>query len=163
MNEATPSPADAREHSPLLPARRKLRLVFGVAAILFMMGIWWGSSQLPHTASGKPAWWSQMIDRIPFRDKGAHLTEYTLLGFLLGGIRWRRSKWSAVLVGWTYAAIDEWHQSWVPGRESSAADWLADAAGILLGCLLVILLEVLYDRWQRRHLLRHGGGTLPRR
>jgi len=31
-----------------------------------------------------------------------------------------------------YAASDEVHQSFVPGREMSILDWLADAAGILI-------------------------------
>jgi len=33
----------------------------------------------------------------------------------------------------TYAASDEWHQSFVPGRTSDFRDWLADAAGALAG------------------------------
>ena len=32
-----------------------------------------------------------------------------------------------------YAASDEWHQSFVPGRTADSADWLADAAGALAG------------------------------
>lgn len=31
-----------------------------------------------------------------------------------------------------YAASDEVHQSFVPGREMSLMDWLADAVGILI-------------------------------
>jgi VanZ family protein len=32
-----------------------------------------------------------------------------------------------------YAASDEWHQSFVPGRSADPRDWLADAAGALAG------------------------------
>ena len=32
-----------------------------------------------------------------------------------------------------YAASDEWHQSFVPGRTADVADWFADAAGALAG------------------------------
>ncbi len=31
-----------------------------------------------------------------------------------------------------YGISDEWHQSFVPGRDSSIGDWLADTAGALL-------------------------------
>ena len=43
----------------------------------------------------------------------------------------------AAAAAWTiaaaYAATDEWHQSFVPGRSADVNDWYADAAGALLG------------------------------
>jgi len=41
----------------------------------------------------------------------------------------------------TYAALDEWHQSFVPGRQASAGDFLVDLAGIG-GMLLILILRV---------------------
>lgn len=35
-----------------------------------------------------------------------------------------------------FGAADEWHQSFVPGRETSAFDWLADALGAAFGLAL---------------------------
>lgn len=35
-----------------------------------------------------------------------------------------------------YAALDEWHQNFVPGRSCQWQDWLVDAAGISLAVLL---------------------------
>ena len=32
-----------------------------------------------------------------------------------------------------YAISDEWHQSFVPGRQLSAWDWAADLAGLAAG------------------------------
>jgi len=32
-----------------------------------------------------------------------------------------------------YAATDEWHQSFVPGRSADVHDWYADAIGALIG------------------------------
>lgn len=32
-----------------------------------------------------------------------------------------------------YAATDEWHQSFVPGRSADVNDWYADAIGALIG------------------------------
>ena len=34
-----------------------------------------------------------------------------------------------------YAATDEWHQSFVPGRSADLHDWYADAIGALLGAV----------------------------
>ena len=43
----------------------------------------------------------------------------------------------AAAAAWTissaYAATDEWHQSFVPGRSSDVHDWYADAIGALIG------------------------------
>ena len=51
--------------------------------------------------------------------------------------------WHVVLlaIGCTYGALDEWYQSFVPGRTPEIADWLADVAGVFLGCLIVALVR----------------------
>lgn len=36
-----------------------------------------------------------------------------------------------------YGVSDEWHQSFVPGREVSAADWVADTLGALFAVTVV--------------------------
>ena len=86
--------------------------------------------------------------RVPFKmfphaDKLAHGLEYALLGVLLvfGLAReprtraWRPLLWvlAAFVVIAAFGALDEWHQSAVPGRDMSGWDWLADVAGALLG------------------------------
>lgn len=75
----------------------------------------------------------------PMWDKVAHFGEYGLLG-LLGytalTIRGKRGMWRPALVavaGLAWGALDEWIQAHTPGRESTFTDWLADAAGILIG------------------------------
>ena len=42
--------------------------------------------------------------------------------------------------GAAYGATDEWHQSFVPGRETELGDWVADATGAAVALLL-------YRRW----------------
>ena len=39
----------------------------------------------------------------------------------------------AVVLAMLVAGADEFHQIWLPGREASWVDWLADVAGIALG------------------------------
>lgn len=46
----------------------------------------------------------------------------------------------AGMVGVLYGASDEWHQSFVPQRDSSLSDLGFDAAGVLTALLLVYLL-----------------------
>jgi VanZ family protein len=49
--------------------------------------------------------------------------------------------------GWLYGALDEWHQSFVPGRTSAVEDWVADGVGVTAGYLLALLL---LRRWRGR-------------
>ena len=75
-------------------------------------------------------------------DKVAHFLAYVVLGFLLAGAvrSSRMALWLAVTIGWAYGAADELHQSTVPGRVADLGDWFADAAGILAGLLLFLLI-----------------------
>lgn len=74
--------------------------------------------------------------------KSAHFVEYFLLSLLvLRGLRggatgWRWS-WSvgALLIVAGYAALDEFHQSFVPGRGAAARDMLLDSAGAIVAQL----------------------------
>lgn len=77
-------------------------------------------------------------------DKVSHAAAYAVLGLTLayalhpsGVPRW--ALWTVAL-GWLYGASDEFHQSFVPGRSPDAADWLADAVGVLIGTFA-------YRRW----------------
>jgi VanZ family protein len=75
-----------------------------------------------------PMWFS-------WQDKLYHGGEY----FVLGVLAWRcfrhfiRAAPTALLAGAAFCSLyglsDEWHQAFVPGRTSSAADWLADTLG----------------------------------
>jgi VanZ family protein len=66
--------------------------------------------------------------------KGAHLTEYAVLGFLLVWASRRESV--AFLIGIPYAASDEIHQHFVPGRHGSALDVAIDTVGLAIGVYL---------------------------
>ena len=71
-------------------------------------------------------WWS---------DKVLHALEYAVLSFLLGralGIEGRKGVLIAVVIASLYGHTDEFHQSFVPGREATAGDWLADTVGAAL-------------------------------
>ncbi len=73
-------------------------------------------------------------------DKLVHGGLYLILGLSLAWGRGRTGSDLAwvllLLVGLGYGALDEWHQSFVPGRYASVADWVADGAGVMLGLVL---------------------------
>ena len=80
----------------------------------------------------------------PESDKFSHALEYGVLGLLL--VRATRASLpgqSAFIIlvlgiglGIVVAAGDEYFQSFVPGRESTAFDWAADVTGLVLGQLI---------------------------
>jgi VanZ family protein len=89
--------------------------------------------------------------------KAAHLTEFALLAWLW----WRALRkptrhdarpWSwklaaiALALVISYAAIDEFHQRFVPGRTGSVRDVCIDTAGAVLG---IVVLRLLHRRRKR--------------
>lgn len=73
--------------------------------------------------------------------KAAHMSEYAVLGFLLlGAVGPRRKEWTAVpaafLMAVLYAASDEIHQFFVPGRACMITDVGYDALGAAVGIAL---------------------------
>jgi VanZ family protein len=74
-------------------------------------------------------------------DKIAHTVEYYFLGCLLyrwvtSTDRYRRRRYAllmTIVIGTCYALSDEWHQSFVPGRDASLWDALFDAVGVGMG------------------------------
>ena len=91
--------------------------------------------------------------------KGAHFTVYAVLAVLF-----RRalppSRWIWAL-SWIftvlYAASDEWHQSFVPGRHPQLTDVLIDACGAATGLWIFWRIE----RRAQAVALRAGEPTLP--
>ena len=62
-------------------------------------------------------------------DKVIHGARYVVLGLALSWAGYRGGSAIPVsvliLVGIGYGALDEWHQSFVPGRDASVGDWVA--------------------------------------
>lgn len=112
-------------------------LVLGYAAVIFWLS---HQPQLPTTPGG---------------DKTAHVVAYAGLGFLLAlalapGRTVVVRTLSAWAIGSLYGISDEWHQSFVPGRDASAADMLADMIGSGVGALSFVV-------WMRFAIWLYGG------
>jgi VanZ family protein len=91
------------------------------AAVIFTL------SSIPSLSTGLGTW--DTILR-----KGAHLTEYAILGGLLYRALGREPL--ALAVGIAYAATDELHQYFVRGRHASPVDVAIDAVGVAAGMLV---------------------------
>jgi VanZ family protein len=86
--------------------------------------------------------------------KLAHVTEFGVFSVtVFRGIRGGRPGWRLDWAAWTFlialafAAVDEWHQSFVPVRQASARDVAIDALGAVLAQVLVWA----YAHWRRLH------------
>jgi VanZ family protein len=95
--------------------------VFAWAAVIFAF------SSIPSLSSGLGVWDTVLR-------KGAHLTEYAILGALLYRALGREAL--ALAIGIAYAATDELHQHFVRGRHASPIDVGIDAVGVALGMLV---------------------------
>ena len=94
--------------------------------------------------------------------KCAHASEYAVLGMLLAPLflTWGTDKnqnpaqgkriLAAAGTGILYAASDEFHQLFVPGRSGQITDVLIDSGGLLAGIFLVVLIKSFYIKQSRR-------------
>ncbi|MEM4292549.1 MAG: VanZ family protein [Thermoplasmata archaeon] len=71
--------------------------------------------------------------------------------FVIGGSARHFAVNLAWCLGTVYAATDEYHQSFVPGRSADWKDVVADASGVFLGILIAIPL-VFAIIWLRKRL-----------
>ena len=106
---------------------RKLTLWIPVAAwcaVIFIL------SCIPNLSSG-------LAYDFPLRKLG-HMLEYGVLFALTrralagSGARPSPASWGAAAYSLLYAAGDEWHQSFVPGRHGAVGDVAIDMAGAVL-------------------------------
>ncbi len=114
-------------------------LVIAYAAFIFFM------SSLPHPLP-------ESVQKY-FSDWILHGVEYGVFGFLL--VRALQSSFekqsrsflliTALILGIFYGISDEWHQSFIPSRDSSVRDVAVDGLGVFLGAWV----------WIKRN--RHAG------
>ena len=78
-------------------------------------------------------------------DEILHIGIYSVLGAALWWAREYRHPGSRpvwfFVTGWVYGVSDEWHQSFVVGREAALGDVVADGIGVLLGFGAMVLLN----------------------
>ena len=148
-----------------VPAALLLFLIFGFSSqdgaesgslslkiSLFLVEL--ASPFLPATMSEEA-----LLDRAEFIHifvrKAAHMTEYFLLAVslqlpLTAWLRHRLSPRVRIVVGFAstvfFAALDEFHQTFVPGRSGNFTDVCIDSAGALIASLCLLIFFSLYQK-----------------
>ena len=106
-------------------------------AVLYASAIFYLSAQ-SHPEEELPSFLLEEVS-----DKVLHAVEYAILAVLCyRAFRWaggpsvaRQGLVLAIITASVYGITDEVHQFFVPFRESSWQDWLADTAGAAIGAL----------------------------
>jgi VanZ family protein len=106
--------------------------VVAYASLIFYL------SSLPHPEEDLPKFLFEKIG-----DKLLHLIEYSVLAILCyrafrraaGPRVAQQAVMFAILAASFYGMTDEVHQAFVPLRESSWLDWIADTAGAVIGAV----------------------------
>ena len=92
-------------------------------------------SSIPNLKSGLDDAWDIVLR------KAAHIFEFAVLAILLLRVGLRKERkikrkyvyLVALVFGLIYAVLDEYHQTFVIGREGSVKDVLIDSLGVILG------------------------------
>ena len=133
-----PRPGVEKRRVPLWLNHEAVRFVWSAAAVSWMALIFYFSSRSPEAlpAPKALAWFGSMQNIV------AHLALFGVLGPLLLAACWTwmsgaAGQWRWVLLaaamGALYGVLDEYHQSFVPGRKATLFDVAVDGAGIWLG------------------------------
>jgi len=99
------------------------------APVVIWAAVIFAFSSVPDLGTGLGTW--DLVLR-----KAAHAVEFAVLGALLLRALGSERAALALAFGIAYAASDELHQLFVPGRRGSVLDVLIDAVGVALGVAL---------------------------
>ena len=154
---------------------KKCKKIFTLMAILWMAAIFFFSSRNADESTAQSNRAGMLAGHLFVRDfdswteqeqldfarkidhpvrKTAHASEYALLGMLLFGAMTgtrRRRMCYAWLATACYAATDEFHQLFVPGRSGQFTDVCIDSGGAVVGILAAAGISLLIFRIRVRH------------
>lgn len=111
---------------------KKVKL-YSWLALVCWLGLIFALSALPSLQVESLGMWDLVLRKL------AHFSEYIILAGLTANVLryYRKINYKFILVvlifGISYAASDEFHQLFVPGRTGYWVDWLIDSGGVLLG------------------------------
>lgn len=146
----------------------KKKHCYAILCIIWMLVIFWFSAQVADDSQEMSDFFVHLLDAVFSLDimrneiirdmtsflvrKAAHMSVYAVLAILFGlTIReYKKEPWllPALAATAAYAATDEFHQLFVPGRSGQLKDVLIDTAGVALG--LVLLALILYLKRRRK-------------
>lgn len=94
------------------------------------------------------------LPSIGLSDKIEHFTAFLILAVLLNlALIYQRKSYflfknasiATIFITLSYGAADEIHQLFISGRTADIRDWLADATGVIIGVILLILLKNVFN------------------
>lgn len=120
----------------------KVQKISGALAVLWMIVIFYLSHQPGEESSQLSSFVATVFSLIPlpeeqlhyFIRKGAHVFAYFLLAVLLYAAS--RKWYVAMTLSILYAATDEFHQTFIPGRSGQISDVVIDTIGVVLGVFI---------------------------
>jgi VanZ family protein len=148
-------PADRRPGSERRSYRMRGSIIRRPAFRWAMVVVWLAVIFFGSAQSKLP----EFTPRLPgLEENGGHLSEYAVLAVLLwwalSSVRIAGAMPWALGLAVLYAASDEFHQGFVPGRHRDIKDWAVDAFGAALALLIIT--------WLRRRRSRQPEpGTHP--
>ena len=123
--------------------------------VYFPLAIYWFVLLVLTTLPGKD------LPKTGINDKIEHFSAYFLLGILLSlallfqnrfsKIRKYFTLYTGLIIG-LYAALDEIHQLFIPGRDCDILDWTADMIGASIGILVIIFLIKIFQYSRKSQL-----------
>lgn len=160
-------------------------IIFCAAAVGVMIAIFMFSSQnsddssdlsrgfirdiinmLPFFSNTDEAMKTKIISSVHnFVRKMAHFSIYAALGFCCAGAFMQKmSRWKKIIIGISavtvcclYAASDELHQLFIPGRSGEVRDVLIDTSGGAVGAMIYIGIYMLAQKVKNRRIKAAAG------
>ena len=136
-----------------------MKRVFKLLSVAIMFSIFWFSHQNGKESSRQSTYVKKQMDKAMGKSvrfdirKNAHFFIYMTLGMSLLLSRESKGKRESLeIVGFIilYAISDEYHQSFIPGREASFKDVGIDTLGGISGMVVIKLLEIKMNKKLRR-------------
>jgi VanZ family protein len=135
--------------------RTRIALLRSLVPLAVMAAIFYFSAQSNVDHHG----WLEVVLR-----KLGHVTEYAVLTFAwwwtLRIVTRRPLPW-AVGIAFAYACTDEFHQTFVRGRDGTPRDVLIDAAGMAIAAALIVLRQKTSDSRTQRDTEGPGSRSSP--
>ena len=144
-----------QEHKKAMRGGTAAKIICWALTAACMAAIFYFSSRTADESEQQSGFFAQLITRLfgigGFSDfiirKLAHFTEFAGLGLLFAialKVQTGKPKTpAAIICSSIYAATDEIHQIFVPGRACRVLDWGIDTCGAALGALAVLLIITL--------------------
>ncbi len=106
---------------------------------------------------------SDHVPSLGVSDKFKHFGAYAVLASLVYAALFIQNRYKifkqkpalfTIIITALYGALDEIHQSFIPGRSCELMDWVADVIGILLA--VIIIKYFIFGKWKINFALKNS-------